>query len=315
MAGNSGKLVTVFGGSGFIGRHLVQRLAAQGHTVRVAVRSTDEALYLKVMGRVAQIVPISTDIADEASVARAVASADWVVNLVGILAPSGKAGFERVHVQGAANVAKAAAAAGVARLVQLSAIGASEASPAVYGKTKAKGEAAVRAAFPDATILRPSVVFGPEDHLFNMFACMTRFSPVLLVLPTQFQPVYVGDVADAIVAALSRDDAKGTTYELGGPEVITGRRMMELVLKHTGRRRFLATVPFWILAIEGLILQNLPGKLLTADQVLMLHEPNIVAPGAKTLADLAIQATPMDAILPVYLSRFRLPTRRGLHRA
>ena len=314
MTGMTGKLVTVFGGSGFIGRHLVQRLAAQGHIVRVAVRNPEEALYLKVMGRVAHIVPISADVANESSVARAIVGADWVVNLVGILAPGGKASFERMHVLGAETVAKAAVAAGVSRLVHLSALGVAADSPAVYGQTKAKGEAAVRAAFPAATILRPSVIFGPEDKFFNMFASMTRFFPVLPVLPTQFQPVYVGDVADAIVAALTRDDATGATFELGGPEVASGRALMELVLKYTGRRRLLATVPFWILAIEGLILQHLPGKLLTADQVLMMHTPNVVSPGAKTLADLGVQATPMGAILPSYLSRFRLPTRRGLAR-
>ena len=314
MTGITGKLVTVFGGSGFIGRHLVRRLAEQGHTIRVAVRSPDEALFLKVMGRVGHIVPVPANISDEASVARAIAGSDWVVNLVGILAEGGGRSFERVHAQGAGNVAKAAAAAGVSRLVHMSALGASDTSPAKYGKSKAKGEAAVRAAFPSAVILRPSVVFGPEDGLFNMFACMAKFSPVLPVIDTSFQPVYVGDVADAIMAGLTRDDALGGTYELGGPEVASGRRMMELVVRHTGRKRYLATVPFWILAIEGLILQFLPGKLLTADQVLMLHAPNVVSAGAKTLADLGVQATPMDVILPTYLNRFRLPVRPGLAR-
>jgi NADH dehydrogenase len=315
MTGITGKLVTVFGGSGFIGRHVVRRLAEQGHTIRVAVRSPDEALYLKVMGRVGHIVPVPANVTDEASVARAVAGSDWVVNLVGILAEGGgNRTFERVHVLGAANVAKAAAAAGVARLVHVSALGASDSSPAKYGKSKAKGEAAVRAAFPGAVILRPSVVFGPEDNLFNMFACMAKFSPVLPVIDTSFQPVYVGDVADAVVAGLTRDDAEGGTYELGGPEIASGRRIMELVLHHTGRKRVLVPVPFWILAIEGLVLQFLPGKLLTADQVLMLHAANVVSAGAKTLADLGIQPTPMDTILPTYLNRYRLPTRPGLAR-
>ena len=314
MTGITGKLVTVFGGSGFIGRHLVRRLAEQGHTIRVAVRSPDEALFLKVMGRVGHIVPVPANITDEASAARAVAGSDWVVNLVGILAEGGGRSFERVHAQGAGNVAKAAAVAGVSRLVHMSALGASDTSPAKYGKSKAKGEAAVRAAFPSAVILRPSVVFGPEDGLFNMFACMAKFSPVLPVIDTSFQPVYVGDVADAIMAGLTRDDALGGTFELGGPEVASWRRMMELVVRHTGRKRYLATVPFWILAIEGLILQFLPGKLLTADQVLMLHAPNVVSAGAKTLADLGVQATPMDVILPTYLNRFRLPVRPGLAR-
>lgn len=315
MTGSTGKLVTVFGGSGFIGRHLVRRLAAQGHTIRVAARSPDEALFLKVMGRVGQIVPVAANVTDEASVARALAGSDWVVNLVGILAEgSGNRAFERVHAQGPANIAKAAAADGVARLVHVSAIGASEASPAKYGRSKANGEAAVRAAFPGATILRPSVIFGPEDGLFNKFATMAKFSPVLPVIDTSFQPVYVGDVADAIVAALMRDDAMGGTYELGGPDVITGKQMMEQVLKHTHRKRCLVAAPFWLMAIQGLILQLLPGKMLTADQVLMLHAANVVGAGAKGLKDLGIQPTPMDAILPTYLDRYRLPIRPGLAR-
>ena len=209
---------------------------------------------------------------------------------------------------------QAAAAAGVSRLVHVSALGASETSPAKYGKSKAKGEAAVQAAFPGAVILRPSVVFGPEDGLFNMFACMAKFSPVLPVIDTSFQPVYVGDVADAIVAGLTHDDALGGTFELGGPEVASGRRMMERGLTYTARKRTLVTVPFWIMALEGLILQFAPGKLLTADQVLMLHAPNVVSAGAKTLADLGVQPTPMDVILPTYLNRFRLPVRPGLAR-
>jgi len=313
MTDITGKLVTVFGGSGFIGRHLVRRLAERGHTIRVAVRNPDEALFLKVMGRVGHIVPVAANVTDEASVARAVAGSDWVVNLVGILAEGGgRRSFERVHAQGAANIAKAAAAAGVQRLVHISALGASAESSAKYGKSKAKGEAAVRAAFPSAVILRPSVVFGPEDNFFNMFARMAKFSPVLPVIGTSFQTVYVGDVADAIVAGLTREDALGGTFELGGPEILTGRRVMELVMTYTGRKRCLMTAPFWLLAIEGLVLQFLPGKLLTADQVLMLHTPNVVSAGAKTLADLGIQATPVEAILPTYLNRYRLPVRPGL---
>ena len=315
MAAIAPKLVTVFGGSGFIGRHLVQRLAAQGHLIRVATRNPEEALYLKVMGRVAQIVPISADIANEASVARAVAGADWVVNLVGILAPGGRASFDRVHAQGPGIVAAASAAAGVQRLVHVSALGASDHSPSAYGRSKARGEASVRSAFAGATILRPSVVFGPEDNFFNMFAGLMRFTPVLPVLKTQFQPVYVGDVADAIVASLERDDAVGATYELGGPEVASGRRIMELLLKYTGRKRCLMSVPFGLLAVEGAILQYLPGKLLTLDQVRSLRVPNVVAAGAKTLVDLGIQATPMEAVLPGYLNRFRLGLRHHLHQA
>jgi uncharacterized protein YbjT (DUF2867 family) len=314
MTDITGNLVTVFGGSGFIGRHVVQRLAAQGHIIRVAVRNPEEALYLKVMGRVAHIVPVAADVTNEASVVHAVAGADWVVNLVGILAEGRGQSFERVHAQGAATIAKAAAAVGVKRLVHVSALGASDTSPAKYGRSKAKGEAAVRTAFPSATIVRPSIVFGPEDNFFNMFACMARFSPALPVMNAQFQPVYVGDVADAIMAGLTHPDTPGGTYDLGGPEVVSGRGVMERVLRHIGRRRLLVPVPSALLALEGAILQFLPGKLLTLDQVRMLRVPNVVATGAKTLADLGIQPTPMDAILPTYLNRFRLPSRRGLTR-
>ncbi|HTZ69116.1 MAG TPA: complex I NDUFA9 subunit family protein, partial [Acetobacteraceae bacterium] len=212
-------IATVIGGAGFIGRYVVKRLAATGAIVRAGGRRPDQALFLRPMGRVGQVVPLFTDVRDEASVARAVAGADVVVNLVGILAEARAGDFSRIQAEGAGRVARLAAAAGVQRLVHVSAIGAAADSPSQYGKSKAEGEAAVRAAFPGATILRPSIVFGAEDQFFNRFAALARISPVMPVIAgaTRFQPVYVGDVADAVMQALARPEAAGATYELGGP--------------------------------------------------------------------------------------------------
>jgi NADH dehydrogenase len=322
MADNSGNQVTVFGGSGFIGRHLIRRLAAEGHVVRVGVRDPEGALYLKVMGKVGHIVPVAADVTDRASVARAVAGAQWVVNLVGTFAKGGKHGFQPVHASGAGNIAAAAAVSGAARLVHISALGADPAAESAYARTKAAGEIAVRAAFPGAVILRPNVVFGPEDKFFNMFACIARYSPVLPVLGAagwrdggaQLQPVYVGDVADAIMAALKRDDAVGGTYELCGPEAMDARKIMQSVLRHTGRRRLLVPAPYWLLLLQAFFLERLPGQMLTRDQVKMLRVPK-VAGTAKGLVDLGVRATAADAILPTYLSRYRRPTPRYLRRA
>jgi uncharacterized protein YbjT (DUF2867 family) len=323
MADISGKAVTVFGGSGFIGRHVVKRLAAEGHVVRVAVRDTDAALYLKVMGKVGHIVPIRCNVCDETEVARAVAGAEWVVNLTGILAPMGRQTFERVHVEGPELLAKTATKEGVHRLVHMSALGADANSQSHYARSKAEGEARVLAAFPKATILRPSVVFGPEDRLFNLFAELARFSPALPVLGaswcgqegTLFQPVYVGDVAEAIVNALKRMESEGQTYELGGPEVMSAKAMMENVVKHTGRKRWLVPAPFWLLSLEATFLGLLPGRPLTLDQVRMLWEPNVLSGKAKGLADLGVNAKPAGAILPSYLSRYRLPRPPRTHPA
>lgn len=331
------RIVTVFGGSGFIGRHLMRRLAAAGWRVRVAVRDPEAANFLKPLGDVGQIVPWAADIGRPDTVAAAVAGATAVVNLVGILYERGKRTFERVHVDGARTVAEAAAKAGVKRLIHISAIGADENSAAAYARSKAKGEATVRAAFPDATVFRPSVVFGPEDGFFNLFAGIARWSPVLPVfgcpllprlesnpkglLPfrldwygdggTKFQPVYVGDVADAIMAALKDDKAMGRTYELGGPRTMSFKQVMELLQAQTGRKRILVPVPFAVGMIEAFFLQLLPKPLLTVDQVKLLKTDNEVSPGAAGLADLGVAPTPAEAILPTYLSRFRLPSRRN----
>jgi len=300
-------VATVVGGSGFIGRYVVKRLAAQGHVVRVAVRDPEAALFLKPMGAVGQIVPLYAPIQHEAAVHRAVEGADLVVNLVGILAERRAGDFQRIHAEGAGRVARLAAAAGVGRLVQVSAIGADPASPSRYAATKAAGEQAARAAFPTVTILRPSVVFGQEDGLFNRFATMAQRLPMMPVIAgaTRFQPVYVGDVADAVMAGLHRADAVGVTYELGGPLVLSMRELLAYVLAATGRHRRLVTVPMALARFQATVLERLPGKLLTRDQLLMLQRDNMAAPGMPGLAELGIVATPMDLVVPAYLRRFR----------
>ena len=304
------KRVTVFGGSGFIGRHLVQRLARAGVRVTVAVRSPRHADFLRPRGDVGQIAPVAADILDEAAVAAAVAGADGVVNLVGILYARGRYGFDAVHAEGAEIVAKAAAAAGVARLVQVSAIGADDKSPSAYARSKAAGEAAVRAAFPQATILRPSVLFGPEDDFFNRFAGMARLSPVMPLFgggETKFQPVYVGDVADAIVKSLTDASAAGRTFELGGPTVYSFEDLMRLVLAETEREAMLIKLPFCAADVIGTFAPLFPlgAPLLTRDQAKLLRIDNVVHEGAAGFAQLGIVPTAAEAILPSYLARFR----------
>ena len=231
-------VATVFGGSGFIGRYIVKRLAHKGFVVRVAVRDPEAALFLKTAGAVGQIVPLFASVENEATVRRATEGASIVINLVGILAEARAGEFDRVHAEGAGRVARLAAASGVTHLLHMSAIGADPASPSRYGTSKAAGEQAVRAAFPRATIFRPSIVFGPEDRFFNRFAAIARLSPLMPAISgeTKLQPVYVGDVADAMMAALGRSDAAGTTYALGGPRVWTFRELLEYVLQQTGRQ-------------------------------------------------------------------------------
>ncbi len=231
-------VATVFGGSGFIGRYVVKRLAARGYIVRVAVRYPEAALFLKPMGAVGQIVPLSASVTDEAAATRAIEGAEFVVNTVGILAEGRRGDFQRIQGEGPGRIGRLAAAAGVRRLVHISAIGADAASDSLYARSKAAGEAALLQAFPQATILRPSVVFGPEDQFFNRFATMARMLPFMPVVAgaTKFQPVYVGDVADAVMAALDRADAAGRVFELGGPRVLSMREVLTYVLRETGRR-------------------------------------------------------------------------------
>ena len=303
--------VTVFGGGGFVGRHAVRALAKAGYRIRVAVRRPHLAPEVKVMGDVGQIEVVQANLRNAPSVAAAVAGSDVVINLVGILYAAGRQTFSSVQAEGAATVAKAAAAAGVKRLVQVSAIGADAGSPSAYARSKAEGEAAVRAAFPGAVILRPSVVFGPEDEFFNRFAAMASVSPVLPLIgggETKFQPVFVGDVAKAIVAASGRDDLAGQTFELGGPEVLSYRQVLEYVVKETGRARPLVPVPWPLAALIGAVgdvqsaLIALP-PVLTSDQVKLLRADNVAAgPGLSTLG---IEATAIENVVPTYLWRFR----------
>jgi NADH dehydrogenase len=300
-------VVTVFGGSGFIGRYVVRVLARAGKTVRVAVRDTERALFLKTAGSIGQIVLLHAPVTDDAAVKRAVAGADWVVNLVGVLAETRAASFQAIHVDGAARIATAAAAAGVKRLVHLSAIGADPGSDSRYAATKGEGENAVRAAFPEATILRPSIVFGPEDNFFNRFAGMSRIMPFMPVIEgaTRMQPVYAGDVADAVFAALRSDTSPGKTYELGGPKTWLFVDLLAYILKVTGRDLSLVNMPVPLVRLQACLLEMLPGKLLTRDQLKLLTHDNVVSSAALGLSDLGISPTAVDQIVPGYLRRYR----------
>ncbi len=302
------RLATVFGGSGFVGRYVVRQLARDGWRVNVAVRDAEYAKFLKPMGDVGQVTPMAVSIRDKAAVAAAVSGAEVVINLVGVLYESGTQNFEAIHHQGAKVIAEAAAAAGVARLVHVSAIGADAGSPSLYARTKAAGEAAVRAAFPGATIFRPSLVIGPEDGFFNRFAGLARVMPALPLFgggKTRFQPVYVGDVADAIVRSVGDAKTAGQTYELGGPTIYTFRQLMELMLKEIRRKRCLVSIPFPIARLEARFLQVLPVPPLTVDQVRLLERDNIAAQGVPGLVELGIRPTPVETVIPSYLDRFR----------
>jgi uncharacterized protein YbjT (DUF2867 family) len=306
------RLITVFGGAGFLGRHIVRRLAHDGWIIRVASRDRERPQFLKIYGDPGQVVPIIADVTRAESVIPAMIDADAVINLVGILAPRGRNTFDAVHTQGAANVAAAARDAGAKRLIQLSAIGADPESPSVYARTKAAGERAARSAFPDVTILRPSVVFGPEDDFFNRFARMARMMPVLPTFESKVQPVYVGDVADAAIKVLDDPATKGRTYELGGPRVMTYREVMEIVLKETGRRRLLLPLPLAIAKVQAWFLEKLPSPILTRDQVKLLGIDNVVAANAFGLKDLGISPTAVEAIVPTYLGSYMPPVKQSL---
>ena len=304
-------LVTVFGGSGFLGRHLTRALAREGYRVRPAVRRPDLAGHLQPLGRVGQIHAVQANLRYPESVEAAVRGADVVINLVAVLYERGKQTFEAVQQQGAHNVAQAAAAAG-ARLIHVSALGADPDSTAAYARTKAAGEAAVLGTVPDATIFRPSIMFGPEDDFFNRFGAMARMSPFLPLVGgghTKFQPVFVGDVAQAILRAVSGQAKGGTIYELGGPEVKTFRQLMEYVLTVTERKRLLLPLPFGLAKLQAYFLQMLPTPLLTPDQVELLRSDNIVSQAAqnegRTLAAFGIEPAAFEAIVPSYLWRFR----------
>ncbi|MEL6751133.1 MAG: complex I NDUFA9 subunit family protein [Pseudomonadota bacterium] len=304
-------LVTVFGGSGFVGRYVVKALAARGYRVRVACRRPDLAGHLQPSVDVAQVQLVQANLRHRWSIDRAVEGADVVVNLVGILAEGGKQTFDGVQARGAGWVAEAATAAG-ARMVQMSAIGADRSSAADYARTKAAGEEKVLEAAPDAIILRPSIVFGPEDDFFNRFAAMARIAPALPLIGgghTKFQPVYVGDVAEAVAKAVAGDLESGSTWELGGPEVLTFRECMEKMLEVIDRDRLLANLPFWLAGTMAKFMQFAPGAPLTPGQVEMLRSDNIVSDEMKnagqTFAGMDVVPRGLDGILPTYLVRFR----------
>jgi NADH dehydrogenase len=301
------RLVTIFGGSGFVGRHTVRALARSGWRIRVAVRHPNSAFFLKPAGAVGQIAAVKCDVTDPDQVSAALTGADAVVNLTGILFQRGQS-FEEVHCDGARNIAQGAARAGIAALVHVSAIGADSESNSHYAQTKAKGESLVRAAYPAATILRPSIVFGPDDDFFNRFAGLARISPILPLIGggrTKFQPVFVGDVASAISTALSSEKARGKIYELGGPMTYSFKQLMQIVCAETGRKRWLMPLPFGLATFKSFFLQMAPKPLLTPDQVRLLGHDNVVSPTALTLSDLGITANSVEAEVPSYLWRFR----------
>ena len=312
------KLVTIYGGSGFVGRYIARRMAAAGWRVRVAVRRPNEALFVRPYGAVGQVEPVLCNIRDEASVALAMEGADAVVNCVGVLNPTGRNSFEAVHVAGAGRVARIAAGKGIGRMVHISALGADPEADSAYARSKALGERAVLEHMPGAVILRPSVVFGTEDRFFNRFAEMARWSPFLFLFgaDTRFQPVYVDDVAHAAeLAVLGR--AGSGIYELGGPEIATLRALVRAMLEVIHRRRVVVGLPFWIgriLAgtmdfVQFASFELVENRILTRDQLRMLRHDNVVSDpartGVRTLADLGIRPTAFEVILPGYLWKFR----------
>ncbi|HEY0440140.1 MAG TPA: complex I NDUFA9 subunit family protein [Xanthobacteraceae bacterium] len=304
-------LVTVFGGSGFLGRHTVRALARRDYRIRAAVRRPNLAGHLQPLGKVGQIQLAQANVRYPESVFAAVRGADVVINLVGVLFERGRQRFEAVHAEGARHIAEAAAAQG-AQLIHVSALGVSEDSPSLYARTKFAGEQAARALVPDANIFRPSVVFGPEDDFFNRFAALARISPVLPLIgggETRFQPVFVGDVAEAIARAVDGQARDGTVYELGGPDVKTFRELMEFTLAVIERRRLLLPLPFRLAELQAMLLQFMPTPLLTPDQVWLLRTDNVVSEEARregrTLEGLGIDPTAMAAVVESYLWRFR----------
>ncbi|MBM08189.1 MAG: complex I NDUFA9 subunit family protein [Magnetovibrio sp.] len=323
------KVISVFGGTGFVGRNLVNRLAISGAEIRVAARNFEVASLLKTSGDVGQIVPIQTDVTDIAQVANAVDGASEVINLAGILYPSGQQTFKSVHIEAARNVAQASAAAGVKRLVHISALGADLNSPSEYATSKAMGEKAVLENFKEAVIFRPSVIFGAEDSFFNTFASLMRFMPFMPVfgapaIPNfsfdrqggglinffgnggcRFQPVFVCDITKAIIQALESIESMGLIYELGGPRIYSFKEIIELIYTVTGRKRVLIPIPYSVASVQAMFLQKLPKPLLTVDQVKLMQVDNIVSGIVPGFKELGISAKPAEAVLPTYLNRFR----------
>ncbi|MEP2705688.1 MAG: complex I NDUFA9 subunit family protein [Roseibium sp.] len=318
----NGKLVTVFGASGFLGRHIVQALAQRGYRVRAAVRRPDLATHLQPLGAPGQIMPIQANLRYRWSIDRAVEGADAVVNAVGILSPTGKQSFDAVHSFGPHAIAEAARAAGLSGITHISAIGADVDSTSAYARSKATGEAGVRDTLPDSVILRPSIVFGPEDDFFNQFAGMARFTPGLPLIgggETKFQPVYVCDVAEAVARSVDGELTAGAVYELGGSEVRSFKECLEEMLEITRHSRFLLPIPFPIASAMGKIMQLFPGAPITADQVELLKSDNVVSDEAekdgRTLKGIGITPATLATILPTYLDRFREHGQYDAHRA
>lgn len=310
------RLFTIFGGTGFIGRYVVERLADRGARILVISRSPNShGQHLQPLGAVDQIVVQRVDLSSEPALRRAVAGAAGVINLIGILHETRRQPFAEVQGALPGRIAAAAHAEGVPRIVQISAIGADAGSASAYARSKAEGEIRMRETFADATILRPSIVIGPEDSFFNRFAALARVLPALPLIgggTTRFQPVYVGDVAQAVIAALERDDCQGRTYELGGPQTYTFAELIRYMLQVVGRRRLLIDVPFGLARFEARFLELLPAPPLTRDQVELLKRDNIVAPGTPGLEALGITPTPIELIVPQYLARHRAePVRAG----
>lgn len=312
---SNGGLVTIFGGSGFVGRYAVRELAERGWRIRAACRRPDLAGYLQPMGAVGQIHPVQANLRYPDSVARAVEGAEAVVNAVGILTPTGQQDFEALHVAGPRAIAAAAREAGVRRLIHISAIGADTKSSAEYARTKAKGEAAVLEEFPGAVIIRPSIIFGPEDEFFNRFAGMARMLPFLPLIGggrTHFQPIYAGDLGTAIANAVEGAGAPGTIYEVGGPEILSFKQLLDRTRQWSGRNPVFVSLPFWLAKLQALLTWPLPNSLrpLTVDQVRMLQKDNIVSDLAKeegrTLEALGVPAPhSVASIVPGYLERFK----------
>ncbi len=308
----SDKLITIIGGSGFVGRHVVRALARRGYRIRVACRRPDLAGHVQPLGTPGQIMPVQANVRFPASLAAACEGAYAVINLTGVLHSAGAQTFDAIHVFGAEASAKAARAAKARVFIQMSAIGADVDSTAGYAKSKAEGEARARANFPGAIITRASVIFGPEDDFFNRFAGLARISPMLPLIgggETKFAPVFVGDVAEAIARLVDRGDANGTTYELGGPETFSFRRLMQFVLDTIGRKRILLPVPWGVAKLMGSVLGLLPKPLITTDQVEMLRTGNVVSEAARrdnrTLEGLGVAPKGIEAVVPSYLYRYR----------
>ncbi len=301
--------VTVFGGTGFIGRYVVKRLAERGDIITVASRYAVRATHLQPLGDVGQITLINTNIRDEAAIDRVVKGSDFVINLVGILAEGGRQRFDGIQSEGATLIAKRAAAAHVGRFVHVSAIGADTGSPSAYARTKGLGEDGIRTAFPTATILRPSLVIGPEDQFFNRFAAMAQFLPFLPLIgggQTEFQPVYVGDVADAVLACLDQPATQGRIYELGGPRRASFKELMQILAREIDRPTLpLIEIPVALAAFMAGFAEYLPNPPLTRDQIILLQKNNVTSPDLPGFADLGLTPTPIEAVIPSYLGRFR----------